>query len=50
MQSTESRSGYGIKIWAACDSRISYAWNMQVYTGKPQGGQPEKKSGYARGP
>lgn len=35
---------YGIKIWAACDSRTSYAWNMQVYTGKPQGGQPEKKN------
>lgn len=33
---------YGIKIWAACDARTSYAWNMQVYTGKPQGGQPEK--------
>ncbi|KAJ3603104.1 hypothetical protein NHX12_030848, partial [Muraenolepis orangiensis] len=23
---------YGIKIWAACDARSSYAWNMQVYT------------------
>lgn len=36
---------YGIKVWAACDSRTSYAWNMQVYTGKPQGGQPEKNQG-----
>ncbi|KAL7402948.1 hypothetical protein ABVT39_022285 [Epinephelus coioides] len=25
---------YGIKIWAACDARSSYAWNMQAYMGK----------------
>lgn len=36
---------YGIKIWAACDARTSYAWNMQVYTGKPRGGQPERNQG-----
>ncbi|KAL4006910.1 alpha-kinase [Sarotherodon galilaeus] len=34
---------YGIKIWVACDSRSSYAWKMQVYTGKPdKRGPPEK--------
>lgn len=33
---------YGIKIWAACDANSSYALNMQVYTGKPVGGAPEK--------
>lgn len=36
---------YGIKIWAACDSTTSYAWNMQVYTGKPLDGKPEKNQG-----
>ncbi len=36
---------YGVKIWAACDARTSYAWNMQVYTGKPRDGQPEKNQG-----
>lgn len=25
---------YGIKIWAACDAKTSYCFNMQVYTGK----------------
>lgn len=25
---------YGIKIWAACDVKTSYAWRLQVYTGK----------------
>ncbi|KAL7406130.1 hypothetical protein ABVT39_013535 [Epinephelus coioides] len=38
-------SKYGIKIWAAYDSRTSYAWNMDVYTGKPAQGQPEKNQG-----
>lgn len=33
---------YGIKIWAACDANSHYAWNMQVYTGKPIGGAPER--------
>lgn len=36
---------YGIKIWAACDAKSSYAWNLQVYTGKPPGGAPEKNQG-----
>ncbi|KAL7376340.1 hypothetical protein ABVT39_006069 [Epinephelus coioides] len=36
---------YGIKSWVACDARSSYAWKMQVYTGKPQGGRPEKNQG-----
>lgn len=36
---------YGIKIWAACDTRNSYAGNMQIYTGKPIGGRPGKKQG-----
>ncbi|XP_056092518.1 piggyBac transposable element-derived protein 4-like [Rhinichthys klamathensis goyatoka] len=36
---------YGIKIWAACDSQTSYAWQMQVYTGKSVSGQPEKNQG-----
>ncbi|KAJ4948098.1 hypothetical protein JOQ06_019638 [Pogonophryne albipinna] len=37
---------YGIKSWVACDARSSYAWNMQVYTGKTSsGGPPEKNRG-----
>lgn len=36
---------YGLKIWAACDSATSYCWNMQIYTGKPAGGQPERNQG-----
>ena len=36
---------YGIKIWAACDAAPSYEWNLQVYTGKPDGGAPEKNQG-----
>ncbi|KAJ8384617.1 hypothetical protein AAFF_G00200540 [Aldrovandia affinis] len=36
---------YGIKIWVACDAQSSYAWNLQVYTGKPPGGAPEKNQG-----
>ncbi len=40
---------YGIKTWVTCDSRSSYAWKMQVYTGKACGGsseaQPEKNQG-----
>ncbi|KAL1276879.1 hypothetical protein QQF64_023552 [Cirrhinus molitorella] len=32
---------YGLKIWAACDAKSSYSYNMQVYTGKPAGTQPE---------
>lgn len=36
---------YGIKLWTACDSKSSYAWNMQVYTGKSSSGVPEKNQG-----
>ena len=25
---------YGIKVWAICEASTSYAWKMQVYTGK----------------
>uniref|UniRef100_UPI003AAE7D3F piggyBac transposable element-derived protein 4-like n=1 Tax=Centroberyx gerrardi TaxID=166262 RepID=UPI003AAE7D3F len=35
----------GIKIRAACDAASSYVWNLQVYTGKPDGGAPEKNQG-----
>ncbi|XP_057681693.1 piggyBac transposable element-derived protein 4-like isoform X1 [Corythoichthys intestinalis] len=33
---------YGLKIWTLCDVRTSYAWSMQMYTGKPPGGQREQ--------
>lgn len=36
---------YGLKIWAACDAKTSYCWNMQVHTGKPAGAQPERNLG-----
>ncbi|XP_049323545.1 piggyBac transposable element-derived protein 4-like [Astyanax mexicanus] len=36
---------YGIKIWAACDAKTAYAWNMQIYTGKSATGVPEKNQG-----
>lgn len=36
---------YGIKIWALCDSTTSYAWNMEVYTGRARNAQPEKNQG-----
>ncbi|KRY23870.1 PiggyBac transposable element-derived protein 4 [Trichinella patagoniensis] len=26
---------YDIKFWVACCSKSSYAWKMQIYTGKP---------------
>ncbi|KAM4552412.1 piggyBac transposable element-derived protein 4-like [Odontesthes bonariensis] len=35
----------GIKIWAACDARSSYAWNMQVYMGEPCTGRAETNQG-----
>ncbi|XP_068435159.1 piggyBac transposable element-derived protein 4-like [Clinocottus analis] len=35
----------GIKIWAACDAKTSYAWNLQIYTGKAASGIPEKNQG-----
>ncbi|XP_051938297.1 M-phase phosphoprotein 8 isoform X3 [Hippocampus zosterae] len=37
--------GGGIKIWTVCDVATSYAWNMQVYTGKPPGSEREKQRG-----
>jgi len=43
--SYHNRSAVYIKIWAACDATSSYAWNLQVYTGKPDGGAPEKNQG-----
>ncbi|XP_032364545.1 piggyBac transposable element-derived protein 4 [Etheostoma spectabile] len=36
---------YGLKSWVACDARSSYAWNMQLYTGKSVSGTPEKNLG-----
>ncbi|XP_031594040.1 piggyBac transposable element-derived protein 4-like [Oreochromis aureus] len=36
---------YGIKIWAACDTKTSYAWRLQVYTGKAAGAPPEVNQG-----
>ncbi|XP_067234874.1 piggyBac transposable element-derived protein 4-like [Chanodichthys erythropterus] len=36
---------YGLKIWAACDAKSSYSYNMQVYTGKPPGTQHERNLG-----
>ncbi|KAM9307728.1 piggyBac transposable element-derived protein 4-like [Gastrophryne carolinensis] len=36
---------YGIKIWAACDAKTSYAWNLQIYTGKSASSIPEKNQG-----
>ncbi|KAK1803155.1 hypothetical protein P4O66_021208, partial [Electrophorus voltai] len=36
---------YGNKMLAACDVQSSYAWKMQVYTGKLKGGVPEKNQG-----
>ncbi|KAL6489250.1 hypothetical protein MHYP_G00029910 [Metynnis hypsauchen] len=36
---------YGIKIWAACDAKTSYAWNLQIYTGKSTSGIPEIQQG-----
>lgn len=35
---------YGIKIWATCDVNTSYAWKLQVYTGKANG-KPEVNQG-----
>lgn len=35
---------YGIKIWAACDSKTSYVYNCQVYSGKT-GDQRERNQG-----
>lgn len=35
---------YGLKIWAVCDVKTSYAWRLQVYTGKV-GDRPEVNQG-----
>lgn len=35
---------YGIKIWAMVDCEITYAWNLQIYSGK-EGNMPEKQQG-----
>nr|XP_024661509.1 piggyBac transposable element-derived protein 4-like [Maylandia zebra] len=29
---------YGLKVWAVCDVETSYAWRLQLYTGKAVGG------------
>ncbi|KAJ8333447.1 hypothetical protein SKAU_G00414550 [Synaphobranchus kaupii] len=36
---------HGIKIWVVCDVATSYAWTMQVYTGKQEGARPEVNQG-----
>ena len=37
-QYIKSKPGrYGIKIWAICDSKSSYAWKMEIYAGKKSG-------------
>lgn len=36
---------YGIKIWVTCDVATSYAWRMQIYTGKPPGSSREVNQG-----
>lgn len=36
---------YRIKSWVTCDVKSSYAWKIQVYTGKPTNGRPEKNQG-----
>lgn len=32
---------YGIKIWVTCDVTTSYAWKLQIYTGKSPGSHSE---------
>ncbi|KAE8278148.1 hypothetical protein D5F01_LYC23788 [Larimichthys crocea] len=36
---------YGLKISATCDVKISYAWRLQVYTGKETGRPAETNQG-----
>ncbi|KRX37671.1 PiggyBac transposable element-derived protein 4 [Trichinella murrelli] len=36
---------YGIKVWTLCDAKTSYAWNMQIYTGKRASGIHGKNQG-----
>ncbi|XP_035765650.1 piggyBac transposable element-derived protein 4-like [Neolamprologus brichardi] len=36
---------YGLKIWALCDVQTSYAWRLQVYTGKSASANREMNQG-----
>lgn len=36
---------YGIKIWAAFDAKTSYAWRLQVCTGRAAGERAEVNQG-----
>lgn len=36
---------YGIKIWVTCDVATSYAWKMEIYTGKSPGSSREVNQG-----
>nr|XP_023659147.1 piggyBac transposable element-derived protein 4-like [Paramormyrops kingsleyae] len=36
---------YGLKLWVASDSATSYAYNVQIYTGKPSTEPAESKLG-----
>ncbi|KRY39494.1 PiggyBac transposable element-derived protein 4 [Trichinella spiralis] len=36
---------YGIKVWTLCEAKASYAWNMQIYTGKRTSGIRGKNQG-----
>ncbi|KRX94077.1 hypothetical protein T4E_329 [Trichinella pseudospiralis] len=41
----EKPAKYGIKVSNLCDAKTSYAWNMQIYTGKRTSGIREKNQG-----
>ncbi|XP_063324172.1 piggyBac transposable element-derived protein 4-like [Pelmatolapia mariae] len=36
---------YGLKVWAVCDVETSYAWRLQLYTGKAAAGRAETNQG-----
>lgn len=36
---------YGLKVWAVCDVETSYAWRLQLYTGKAAGERAEINQG-----
>jgi hypothetical protein len=36
---------YGIKLWMLCDSKTSYDYNLQVYTGRTVGQEREQNQG-----
>ncbi|KAL3997113.1 hypothetical protein ACER0C_009769 [Sarotherodon galilaeus] len=40
-----SPAKYGIKIWVTCDVATSYAWKMEIYTGKSPGSSREVNQG-----